>query len=105
MVAAPFADFTWRAAQQIVTGQGGNASQQSEVAHALNDLLTRAAGPSTADAHARRARARTAAAPPAPRPDLPAMHTDSPADEDDDVPAAKVIPLRAFEAGDERRYR
>lgn len=105
MVAAPFADFTWRAARQIVAGQGGDTSQQSEVARALHDLLTRATGPSAPDTHARRARARTAAAPPAPRPDLPAPRTDSTADEDDDVSVAKVIPLRAFEAGDERRYR
>ncbi|MFI5937333.1 Mu transposase C-terminal domain-containing protein [Actinoplanes sp. NPDC051494] len=106
MVAAPFADFTWRAAQQIVASQGGDTSQQSEVARALHDLLNRAAGPPAApDAHARRARARTAAAPPAPRPDLPATRTDSLADEDDEVPTAKVIPLRAFEAGDERRSR
>ncbi|OJF15420.1 Mu transposase C-terminal domain-containing protein [Couchioplanes caeruleus] len=104
MVAAPFADFTWRAARQIVAGQGGDTSQQSEVAHALHDLLTRAAGPSAPDAHARRVRARTAAAPPAPRPDLPDARSDD-APTDDDAPIATIIPLRAFEAGDERRYR
>ncbi|GII56031.1 hypothetical protein Pth03_44200 [Planotetraspora thailandica] len=65
MISPPFADFTWRAARQIVTDAGADSSDETAVARALNNLLTRASqGPSR-----RRIAAKTKAAPSA----LPAV--------------------------------
>ncbi|MFI6779295.1 Mu transposase C-terminal domain-containing protein [Nocardia sp. NPDC050412] len=47
MVAAPFADFTWRHARRLVTESGRDVTE-TEIARALDDLLTRAEhGPDT----------------------------------------------------------
>lgn len=106
MVGAPFADFTWRAARQLVASRGGDDTDETAVARALDRLLTRAAaGPDDGDLRQRRVVARTRAATRA----LPlqAAAPDPTADEDDGDPAplATVIPFATFEAGDERRYR
>jgi len=42
MVAAPFADFTWRYARQVLAGRGGDDTDQTAVARVLGDLLHRA---------------------------------------------------------------
>jgi hypothetical protein len=56
----PFAEFTWRAARQLVADRGGDDTNETDVARALDALLTRAgAGP----ARQRRAVARTRSAP------------------------------------------
>jgi len=43
MVAAPFAEFTWRHARALTAQRGGDDSNQTQVARVLDDLLTRAA--------------------------------------------------------------
>lgn len=46
MVQAPFADFTWRFARQLVAGRGGKDTSQTMVAQVLAELVHRAeAGP------------------------------------------------------------
>ena len=42
MVAAPFADFTWRYARQVLAGRGGDDTDQAAVARVLAGLLHRA---------------------------------------------------------------
>ena len=42
MVAAPFADFTWRYARQILAARGGDDTSQAAVARVLAGLLHRA---------------------------------------------------------------
>jgi putative transposase len=59
MVAAPFADFTWRHARRLVA-ESGREVTETEIARALDDLLTRAEhGPDTTG---RKIAARTRAA-------------------------------------------
>jgi hypothetical protein len=110
MVGQPFADFTWRTARQIVAGRGGDDCDETAIARALDDLLTRAgAGPAEsppAGDHVRHRRvaARTRAAvrsvlPPGEAPD------DVDDSVEDDASLATVIPFGIFEPGDERRYR
>lgn len=73
MVAAPFADFTWRYARQILAARGGDDTSQSAVARILADLLHRA-GEGPPD----RVIARTTAAAAAGRlPELPGTGTDA----------------------------
>jgi len=112
MVGAPFADFTWRAARQLVAQRGGDDTNETAIARALDDLLTRAGNGPDSDPRQRRVVARTRAgarprplacaddelsAPPEP------VQTDDV--DDDDTPLATVIPFGVFVAGDERRYR
>ncbi|MDG4786229.1 hypothetical protein O7626_09865 [Micromonospora sp. WMMD1102] len=107
MVGQPFADFTWRAARQIVAGRGGDDTDETAVARALDDLLTRAGAGPGGDARHQRVGARTRAAARL-IPSIPPADPEEPADveeEDRDVPLAKVIPFGVFEPGDERRYR
>jgi hypothetical protein len=42
MVGAPFADFTWRYARQVLAARGGDDTSQSAVARVLAELLHRA---------------------------------------------------------------
>jgi transposase InsO family protein len=60
MVQAPFADFTWRQAREIVADRKRDDTDETEVARALAALLTRAG---TAPARQQRVAARTAASP------------------------------------------
>jgi hypothetical protein len=110
MVGTPFADFTWRAARQLVALRGGDDTNETAIARALDDLLTRAGnGPSSDPRHRRvvaRTRAGTRATPLACDDDAPPDPPDPvQADDGDDTPLATVIPFGAFVAGDERRYR
>jgi len=108
MVGAPFADFTWRAARQLVAQRGGDDTDETAIARALDSLLTRAStGPGSGDARHRRVAARTRAAvrPVLDPPDEAGDPVDDAEDVGGDAPLAKVIPFGVFEAGDERRYR
>ncbi len=83
MVGAPFADFTWRAARQIVAQRGGDDTDETAIARALDNLLTRAGNGPEGDLRQRRVAARTRAAA---RPALPAVEEpdeDRPDIEDD----------------------
>jgi transposase InsO family protein len=107
MVGAPFADFTWRAARHIVEQRGGDDTDETAIARALDDLLTRAGAGPDGDVRQQRVVARTRAAsrPALPAGDDPVEEEDDLADPGDDAPVAKVLPFAVFEAGDERRYR
>ncbi|GGP84469.1 Mu transposase C-terminal domain-containing protein [Saccharothrix coeruleofusca] len=104
MVTAPFADFTWRHARRLAEQAGRHKHEQAtetEIARALDALLTRAEhGPDKAGARIA-ARTRTAAA--AHRPELPAAADvdDKHASQADPAPAAQkaqVIPFGVFDA-------
>ncbi|MEO3781393.1 Mu transposase C-terminal domain-containing protein [Micromonospora sp. B11E3] len=108
MVGAPFADFTWRAARQIVAQRGGDDTDETAIARALDGLLTRAGNGPDGDVRQRRVAARTRAAGrpvPLPPDDPDDAGDDADVENDSDAPLAKVIPFGVFEAGDERRYR
>jgi transposase InsO family protein len=94
MVAAPFADFTWRYARQILAGRGQDDTSQSAVARVLADLLHRAG-----DGPPDRVIARTsAAAASSLLPGLPGPDPDDVPDaaEDDDAGAA-IEPFGVFD--------
>lgn len=94
MVTAPFADFTWRHARRMVAESGRDATE-TEIARALDVLLTRAEhGPDKTGARIV-ARTRTAAANrPAP-PVAEPVATTSPAEP---AGGAEVIPFGVFDA-------
>jgi transposase InsO family protein len=94
MVAAPFADFTWRHARRLATAATpGEQVTEAEVARALDELLTRAEhGPDRASA---KVAARTRAGAAAHRPVLPEP---PPAPEPAPRPDAEVIPFGIFDA-------
>jgi len=101
MVAAPFADFTWRHARKLAAQAGRDDTSETEVARVLDELLTRAqAGPPADKATARvAARTRVAAAAhrPPPRQEPAAVTSDS----DDDAGGgqlAAVVPFGVFDA-------
>lgn len=104
MVAAPFADFTWRHARRLTAQAGRDDSNETEVARVLDELLTRAgagppAGPPMDKASARiAARTRVAAAahrrPPV---DEPSVEPDED-DERDESSTATVVPMGTFDA-------
>jgi putative transposase len=93
MVAAPFADFTWRHARHLAAAAApGGQVTEAEVARALDDLLTRAEhGPDRASA---KVAARTRAGAAAHRPVLP--EPTPPAEPAQ--PDAQVIPFGIFDA-------
>ena len=63
MVTAPFADFTWRHARRLATDAEGRAPDETGIARALAQLLTRAGeGPDTQTPRDRHVAARTRAA-------------------------------------------
>jgi putative transposase len=101
MVAAPFADFTWRHARKLAAQAGRDDTNQTEVARVLDELLTRAqAGPPADKATARvAARTRVAAAAhrPLPREEPAAVTSDSDEDAGGGQLAA-VIPFGVFDA-------
>ena len=93
MVAAPFADFTWRHARQVLAARGQDDTSQDAIARVLADLLHRAGeGPP------HRAVARTSAAAVAGRlPALPEPDTgEATASEDGDADA-DVEPFGVFD--------
>lgn len=98
MVAAPFADFTWRHARRLVA-ESGREVTETEIARALDALLTRAEhGPDTASAKII-ARTRAAAArhrPPPPDDSADARSGDD--GQDAGTQLATVIPFGVFDA-------
>jgi hypothetical protein len=101
MVAAPFAEFTWRHARHLAAEQGRDDTNETEIARVLDDLLTRAqAGPVSklSDRIAARTRVAAAAHRPPPRDDATPPEPGKPADGDDDGPPATVIPFAIFDA-------
>ena len=95
MVAAPFADFTWRYARQILAARGGDDTSQTAVARVLADLLHRAG-----DGPPDRVIARTSAAAASSRlPELPGPDGDSaPGSRDEDeADSAGVEPFGVFD--------
>jgi putative transposase len=101
MVAAPFAEFTWRHARALAAEQGRDDTNETEVARVLDDLLTRAqAGPvnKLSDRIAARTRVAAAAHRPSPIDDATRPEPGKPADGEDDGPRATVIPFGIFDA-------
>ena len=96
MVAAPFAEFTWRYARHLAAEKGRDDTNETAVARVLDDLLTRAAARPGGQAHDRIAAA----------PGSPGSHRPPP----DDTPwrpatrpaaamgSATVIPFGIFDA-------
>lgn len=99
MVGAPFADFTWRHARRLAAEKSLDDPTETDIARALDDLLTRAtAGPPLDQVSARVvARTRLGAADHRPAieagPALPA-----PPQDDDPRPDAEIIPFGVFDA-------
>ncbi|MFD4613110.1 Mu transposase C-terminal domain-containing protein [Streptomyces sp. NPDC058440] len=100
MVRAPFADFTWRHARQLLADQGGDSTSETAIAQVLASLLRRSGAPPTGSAHVL---ARTRAGVEAPtRPALPPPP--APADEtepEDDETEMPVIPFGVFNPAEE----
>lgn len=98
MVAAPFADFTWRHARRLVAESGRDVTE-TEIARALDSLLTRAEhGPDTTS---RKIAARTRAATSAHRTPGPEPTTETERTAPQRQPkskAAEVIPFGVFDA-------
>lgn len=106
MVAAPFAEFTWRHARRLAAEAGRDDTNETEVARVLDDLLTRAqAGPVDKASDRIAARTRVVAAahrPPDRAADEAGADTAAPEDveRDDgsDGRLATVIPFGIFDA-------
>src|SRR5207237_10558101 len=101
MVAARFADFTWRHARLLTAQAGRDATNQTEIARVLDELLTRAqAGPPADKATARvAARTRVAAAAHCPPPrEKPAAVTSGSDEDAGSGQLAAVIPFGVFDA-------
>lgn len=98
MVGAPFADFTWRHARRLAAEKSLDDPTETEIARALDDLLTRAGTGPTAQASARVvARTRLGAA--THRPAIEAGPAALPAaPHDDPCPDAEIIPFGVFDA-------
>jgi transposase InsO family protein len=97
MVAAPFADYTWRRAQRIA-GEGGSEDPETAAARALSDLLA-TAGKGPAEAKDRQIAARTRAATSSHRPPkrpTPAPETEQ--EHDPETEAEPVVPFGIFDA-------
>jgi len=96
MVTAPFAEFTWRHARTLTAQRGGDASNETQVARVLDDLLTRAAaGPvdKRTDRVAARTRLTGVASSLIPLPDRAEPEPESTAE-----PLAALIPFGVFDA-------
>jgi transposase InsO family protein len=104
MVTAPFADFTWRHARELARrGRGESEVSETDIARALDELLTRAEhGPDRAGARVV-ARTRTAAAAHRPEPPADAEPKTDTGDASalDAQPGAEVIPFGLFDADTE----
>jgi len=103
MVAAPFADFTWRHARRLTAQAGRDDTSEAEVARVLDELLTRAqAGPPAAkdkDKASARIAARTRVAAAAHRPPVPEDPPEGQtAGNEKEEQMAEVIPLGVFDA-------
>ena len=102
MVAAPFAEFTWRYARRLAAEKGRDDTNETEVARVLDELLTRAAaGPvdKLTDRITGRARVAGAAYRPLPREDDTPSETPGTTGQDSrDGPLVTVIPFGVFDA-------
>jgi hypothetical protein len=99
MVTGPFADVTWTQARQVVADRGGDGTDETAVARALDDLLTRAErGPGRRDRATTRLVARTKIAATTHRPPTPQLEMIEPAPADSASSAATVIPIGIFDA-------
>ena len=102
MVAAPFAEFTWRYARRLAAEKGRDDTNETEVARVLDELLTRAeAGPvdKLTDRITGRARVAGAAHRPPPREDDTPSETPGTTGEDRrDGPLVTVLPFGVFDA-------
>jgi len=91
MVAAPFADFTWRHARQVLAARGQDDTSQDALARVLADFLHRAGeGPP------HRVIARTSAAAAA-LAVLPGPGTDEAPAGEDEAPSGSVEPFGVFD--------
>lgn len=99
MVAAPFADFTWRHARRLAEQAGretGREVTETAIARALDALLTRAEhGPDRLGA---RVAARTRTAAPTPRPPVPVPEPVAQKQTEPPATAVQVIPFGVFDA-------
>ncbi|MEV6256823.1 Mu transposase C-terminal domain-containing protein [Nocardia sp. NPDC051929] len=102
MVTGPFADFTWREARRLVAERGADDTDETNIARALDDLLTRSEnGPIRPDQRASRkaaARGRVAAAthrPPPPPDAEPSEPTHT------ETVETTVVPFGIFDAAAE----
>jgi len=104
MISAPFADFTWRHARRLAAQTGRDATNETEVARVLDELLARAeAGPGvgrTVDKTSARVAARTRVAAAAHRPPPVDDSSAEPDDEDepDELSTSTVVPMGIFDA-------
>jgi hypothetical protein len=107
MVGQPFADFTWRAARQIVADRGGDNTDQTAVARALDTLLTQAGQQPVAQPRTRRVAARTrAVAPPSTSAAEASAEVQTTAEPDESSSEdSPITPFALFQAGDNQRYR
>jgi hypothetical protein len=98
MVAAPFADFTWRHARRLAAATGRDDTNETEVARVLDDLLTRAQhGP--VDRPDARVAARTRAGASSHRPPLPEQRPPEPVEPvAGERAGAEVVPFGIFDA-------
>jgi hypothetical protein len=92
MVSAPFADFTWRHAREILAARGQDDTDQAAVARVLDSLLARAGnGPSG------RVAGRTAATAAVTRlPGLPGTGPEAGAGQDEGDPGPEDAPVEPF---------
>ena len=94
MVAAPFADFTWRHARQVLAARGQDDTSQTAVARVLADLLHRAGeGPPPRAVARTSAAAATGRLPALPVPDA----SEAPAAPEDEDAGADVEPFGVFD--------
>jgi transposase InsO family protein len=101
MVAAPFADFTWRHARRLAAQAGRDDNNETEVARVLDELLSRAqAGPPVDKASARvAARTRVGAATHRrPSAEEPAVEHDEEEDKRGEQQRPPVVPMGIFDA-------
>ncbi|PMR62196.1 integrase [Verrucosispora sp. ts21] len=106
MVAAPFADFTWRHARQQATSEPAGEPDETATARVLADLLRRAGEGPTPQAPVgetdRRVAARTRAAATSHRPRVaPEPPPEDDVDEPEDGQVDNVIPFGIFDAREE----
>lgn len=100
MVAAPFADFTWRHARRLAAEAGRDDSNETEVARVLDELLTRAQAGLPVDKASARVAARTRVAASTHRSPPAEASTVEPDGEEelDELSTAPVVPLGIFDA-------
>ena len=101
MVAAPFAEFTWRHARRLAAEKGLDDTNETEVARVLDELLTRAQAGSVdklSDRIIGRTRVAAAHRPPPREDDVAAGTPGSTGGDGGDGPSAPVIPFGIFDA-------